>query len=317
MTVADGVGTAGCIPVLGMHRSGTSALTLMLSHLGVSLPSAADLGYGSRANVANTRGFWEPRLLVMENESILRRNGGSWRAPPELSPRHLREVAGAPSWYQRLLVRYHSHDRPWVWKDPRLCLTLDFWDQIVNSRSAVLMFRHPWSVADSLARRDGMSIEQGFALWEWYVASSLQISSSRDAIVVFNSDLVSHPDVTAGRLQEWLAHLDVADGDLEKAVRSIDRSLMKEQVPNRADMPAEVSSLWDWLKQAPARWTTLSSSVPAISESSRRTLAELRDATTHTPLGPRRVIRSWGTELAKRALGRGSSRQLDEAVGVE
>ena len=317
MTMAHGVSTHSCLPVLGMHRSGTSALTLMLSHLGVSLPAAADLGYGSRANLSNARGFWEPRLLVMENESILRRHGGSWRAPPEMSPHRLREVVGPPSWYQRLLISYHSPDRPWVWKDPRLCLTLDFWDQVVDSRSVVLMFRHPWAVADSLARRDGMSVEQGYALWEWYVASSLEISARRAAIVVFNSDLVSNPQVVAGRLQEWLAHLDVGEGEFESAVRSIDPSLTKEQVPNRVELPAEVAALWDWLRQMPSQWTTLALPIPAISGSCRKILEEVRHGETHTPPGRRRVLRSWATELAKKALRRESSRQLDRATGVE
>lgn len=162
-----------------------------------------------------------------------------------------------------------------------------------------------------------MSVEQGYALWEWYVASSLEISARRTAIVVFNSDLVSNPQVVAGRLQEWLAHLDVPEGKFESAVRSIDPSLTKEQVPNRVDLPAEVSALWDWLRQIPSQWTTLTLPIPAISASCRRILEEVRHGETHTPPGHWRVLRSWVTELAKKALRRESSRQLDRATGVE
>ena len=56
-----------CIIVLGMHRSGTSALARVLNLLGVDLgtnllPAAED----------NETGFWEHRDLVLVNEEVLR-----------------------------------------------------------------------------------------------------------------------------------------------------------------------------------------------------------------------------------------------------
>src|ERR1700753_3260886 len=58
--------------VLGFGRSGTSALTRVLSLWGAALPIAL-LG----ATSENPRGYWEPRAAIHLNETILRRHGGS------------------------------------------------------------------------------------------------------------------------------------------------------------------------------------------------------------------------------------------------
>ncbi|HEY0228852.1 MAG TPA: sulfotransferase family protein, partial [Mycobacterium sp.] len=55
---------------MGMPRSGTSALTRILSLCGATLP-AAMMG----ADSGNARGYWEPRKALRLNYAILRRRG--------------------------------------------------------------------------------------------------------------------------------------------------------------------------------------------------------------------------------------------------
>ena len=60
--------------VLGMHRSGTSAVTRFLNRLGAHLPSKlippdAD---------SNVHGFWEPRNIVDIHDELLASAGSSW-----------------------------------------------------------------------------------------------------------------------------------------------------------------------------------------------------------------------------------------------
>ena len=55
--------TATAIMVLGMHRSGTSALTRILNLLGADLPE--DL---IKANAYNKSGYWEPSAVVALND---------------------------------------------------------------------------------------------------------------------------------------------------------------------------------------------------------------------------------------------------------
>ena len=66
----------GLIFVLGMGRSGTSAITRVLSLCGGSLPSRL-LG----ANEGNPTGHWEPLDGLNLNEAFLRRFGSNWYDP--------------------------------------------------------------------------------------------------------------------------------------------------------------------------------------------------------------------------------------------
>jgi hypothetical protein len=58
--------------VLGFGRSGTSALTRVLSLSGAALPAGL-LG----ATAENPRGYWEPRAAIHLNQAILHRHGSS------------------------------------------------------------------------------------------------------------------------------------------------------------------------------------------------------------------------------------------------
>jgi hypothetical protein len=59
--------------VLGMHRSGTSALAGMLHHLGVELGDRL-----MQASPDNPRGYWEHRDIVAVNHKLMAELGCSW-----------------------------------------------------------------------------------------------------------------------------------------------------------------------------------------------------------------------------------------------
>jgi hypothetical protein len=80
-----GTGAAGPgVAVLGMHRSGTSLVTAILSDLGGRLCREDDLLQGTEhgQHVA----YGESRSMVLFNESLLRAFGGDWAVPPALEP---------------------------------------------------------------------------------------------------------------------------------------------------------------------------------------------------------------------------------------
>src|ERR1700734_984354 len=66
----------GALFVFGMSRSGTSALTRVLSLSGGALP-AGMMG----ADSGNPRGYWEPRASLRLNYGIMRRHNSSWLDP--------------------------------------------------------------------------------------------------------------------------------------------------------------------------------------------------------------------------------------------
>src|SRR5436305_8801658 len=67
------------ILVLGMHRSGTSALTWLLGQLGAALPNDAIAATGD-----NARGYWESQALVKADDQLLRVARSSWFDPRPL-----------------------------------------------------------------------------------------------------------------------------------------------------------------------------------------------------------------------------------------
>jgi hypothetical protein len=62
--------------VLGMGRSGTSAVTRALALCGVALPDGL-----TGSDKHNPRGYWEPRGAIYLNETILRRHDSNWYDP--------------------------------------------------------------------------------------------------------------------------------------------------------------------------------------------------------------------------------------------
>ncbi len=65
--------------VLGMHRSGTSALTRCINLMGVATGRSDDLVSGGEAN---PNGYWESGLLQRLNNEILAAWDATWYAPP-------------------------------------------------------------------------------------------------------------------------------------------------------------------------------------------------------------------------------------------
>jgi hypothetical protein len=177
--------------ILGMHRSGTSLLARMVNFLGVDLgpeehflPAAAD----------NPKGFWENQRLMDLNEEILRRHGGGWSQPPAFPPAwhldpgldDLRRKGSA------ILAEDFGGARCWGWKDPRTCLTLPFWQDLLPPMRYVMALRDPVDVARSLERRNRMPLEQGIGLWLSYLESALVHASGKPRIFVFYEDLLDN-----------------------------------------------------------------------------------------------------------------------------
>ncbi|MEO5903480.1 MAG: hypothetical protein ABIQ55_05645, partial [Gemmatimonadaceae bacterium] len=139
--------------VLGMHRSGTSALTRIVSALGAYLGPESMLVPPANDNPT---GFWELKSIIDINQSILVRLGGRAMDPPALQEGwELSEsVSDLRGRAETLIESEFSAAHFWAWKDPRACLTLPFWQQIVHNMHYVVCVRRPAEVAASLKRRN-------------------------------------------------------------------------------------------------------------------------------------------------------------------
>lgn len=161
-------GTA--LVVLGMHRSGTSALTRVLGLCGLAAPRA--LISPARDN---PQGFWESSLIKTLNEAALRQLGQSWWtiepfADEALVQRrfdHYRTLAS------RILNEEFRDGVDLVLKEPRLCRLLPLWSPLLTERCArvayAVIIRNPLEVSESLRRRNGLDPRYSLLLWARYV----------------------------------------------------------------------------------------------------------------------------------------------------
>ncbi|WP_292705894.1 glycoside hydrolase family 99-like domain-containing protein [Mesorhizobium sp.] len=155
-----------CIMVLGMHRSGTSALTRAISLLGAELPKNM-LG----ANSSNPAGHWEPARLIELHDQMLTEAGSrwdDWRSfdPADLGARRLRfykaEIA-------RLIDEEYGSAPLFVLKEPRISRFVPLYADILKRMRIdvryVLIRRNPLAVIASLANRDGFTTGFSSLLW--------------------------------------------------------------------------------------------------------------------------------------------------------
>lgn len=163
--------------ILGMHRSGTSAVAGQFHQLGVH--------FGTRLmppTSANARGFFEHVDVVNLHDRLLLQLDSSWddvaptcdRTYPECAQLYRREL-------EHILENDFDHEEPlWGIKDPRLCRLLSWWKPLVNALPRepifIIVFRNPDSVAQSLATRDGFSFEKSYLLWLQHYLNAEQLT---------------------------------------------------------------------------------------------------------------------------------------------
>lgn len=155
------------ILVLGMHRSGTSALTRVLGLCGAALPERLM----DAAPEVNERGFWEPREIVALHEEALEAAGSVWHDIRPL-PGPWFESAAAAAFRQRLAAlldeEFGTAALPVV-KDPRLCRLLNLWLPVLGTLDiapcVVIPVRNPLEVAASLRQREGFGAAKWLMLW--------------------------------------------------------------------------------------------------------------------------------------------------------
>jgi hypothetical protein len=225
--------------VLGMHRSGTSALTRVLNLLG--LDAGRDVLMG--ASESNPTGHWEVERLTSFNDRLLDELGGRWSAPPAATPGEVAALADGPWGDEAADLHTEAFaDAPWVWKDPRVSLVLPFWRAVLGRDGAepheVVALRDPVEIAASLAARDGMAPAYGLALWERYSRVLLQALDGRRACFVPYERLLAEPEAVARELVAYCAGEPSSDDPdrLAAVADHLDQAHRHQQGGSHADL---------------------------------------------------------------------------------
>lgn len=191
------------IIVLGMHRSGTSAVARLLNLMGAYF-GGENIGTGASAE--NEKGFWERLDVRALNDSMLHNANCDWDRIAELDLDAIPE--DFLSAYHRsardIVLNLDAH-RPWFIKEPRLCVLLPLWRPVLELPFCVHVFRHPVEVAHSLKARNGIPIKVGFALWEAYNTRAIEASSDLPRVFVSYSELLSSPQPVVDQLRDAMS----------------------------------------------------------------------------------------------------------------
>jgi hypothetical protein len=177
--------------VLGMHRSGTSAVAGTAVRLGLApprrmLPPSPD----------NPAGFYEPVSVSALNDLLLNAVGCSWHDCLSLDLDQFHDEAVAQAFDMTAgIVREEYGDAPaFVLKDPRLCLTLPVWLPALRAAGAevavLLVIRHPVEVMRSLFRRDQLPDSAAAPLWLHHMLEAERNTRALPRAVIGYDDLL-------------------------------------------------------------------------------------------------------------------------------
>lgn len=156
--------------VLGMNRSGTSALTRTLSLCGGALPAGL-MG----AMPDNPLGHWEPRAANYLNEAILYRQGSTMFDPTLRlhgeDAYDAKDSAACVAEIETFLSTLPAAPLV-VIKDPRITVLSAMWFEAARRAgfdiATVIAVRHPQEVIASVAKRSRATPELTSALWLKY-----------------------------------------------------------------------------------------------------------------------------------------------------
>jgi hypothetical protein len=211
--------------VLGMHRSGTSALSGLLCQSGFSAP--LDL---MPATNNNPRGYWESLGICQINEEFLISLNASWNGVYKL-PLGWEDHPNTQAWRRRLLQHLQNIFAGCKWpviKDPRFSILLRGMAPWLESgwlrAKMLLMFRDPLEVARSLEKAEKTPIHVGIQLWLQHIFEAEKLSRGYPRLSIGYEDLLENPD------QQLENCRNLADSDADSSAISLGTSFITSEL---------------------------------------------------------------------------------------
>jgi len=196
--------------VLGMHHSGTSVVSNLTMMMGA---------YGGETDELllhpdNPLKFWERRDVVALDEHRLMEG-----VQPKIAERYqvpewvaygfdgakpaarVHESAEARGIVDKLNAR-----RPWVTKDPRMCLVADEWMPLLDAPLCLIVHREPLSVANSMMiYSHNVSLAEWASVYEAYYTAAMRACHGKPTVVVQHAELVANPYAAVRKLHADLS----------------------------------------------------------------------------------------------------------------
>jgi GT2 family glycosyltransferase len=241
------------ILVLGMHRSGTSAVSRVLGLMGAEVGSADELLPAHPTD--NPTGYWERADLNAIHDRLLASTGHSWNRVAGFDP-HALDAEACTAFSQQLQAVVKELDaggKTWLAKDPRLCLLLSQWRLLVQAPAYVVVVRDPREIAASMSTGPRGTFTSPFvvALWEKYLRTMLADLAGQRVLFVSYAELLAHANTQAARILRGLRDLGATDlhepaaGELDTF---LDPALRRSQPRDYVALTAAQAELQEWLQ---------------------------------------------------------------------
>ncbi len=217
--------------IAGMHRSGTSLTAGWLARCGLDVGARL-----TRSEIDNPLGHFEDADFLDLHRRILNASGLTYR----VTPGQQAAIGEADREAARALIAARAGRTQWGWKEPRTCLFLGFWRELIPQMKVLAVYRGAAEVVDSLRRRDLKRFHHRAAGWRWIgrwrrslAFTWLNLPALRqsalswdrhnrdilafadahpdDALILHIDDVVAHGDALIGFLNtRWGFHLAAA-----------------------------------------------------------------------------------------------------------
>jgi len=243
--------------VLGMHRSGTSALSRALPIFGIELgdrlmpPTAGE----------NEKGFWEDLDVYDLNIELLTAQNATWDSCGPLQPSETGPNALAPLRDRALNLLRARLDtcRAFGIKDPRFSRLLAFWQPIFRQLDLrvtyLLAVRNPVSVARSLQARNGFASLKSYCLWLEHTLEALQGTRGEERLCVDFDEVLLEPQRQLRRIGRLLGREADEVAAREYAAQFLDQDLRHSRffigdLESEADASPDICELYWLLRMA-------------------------------------------------------------------
>lgn len=245
--------------ISGFHRSGTSLTAQLLHRSGLFLGDQL-LG----ADFANVYGHFEDREIVRFHDEILTDNELTWQVDRPILP-EVREPRRQQM--QQIIKKREVEHEVWGFKDPRVCLFLDTWKNLLPNARILIIYRNPVETTSSLHKRAATGLLRGrgnqefhskfrevpdLALNMWLTYNNMLIEFAHrhpEDVLVISFDMLRREFPLISLLnQQWelgleeIATSEIFDPDVTA------ESVSKQPVAN-AELISEALDTWNTLER--------------------------------------------------------------------
>lgn len=191
------------IIVLGMHRSGTSAIMRVVNLLGVDIGD--DL---LEAGPDNLSGFWEHTEIFRLHGRILKLLNRSWHDIRPLPEKWWKndEILMVKDQIIDVIKKDFSEAEIWGVKDPRMCKLLPLWNLIFEELNIkpyfIHIIRNPYEVKASLGKRNEFPVSKSLLLWLEHILEAEKDTRGHPRIFITYDQLLENWSLTVDMISE-------------------------------------------------------------------------------------------------------------------